>query len=787
LRLHWDELVGDLAYTPSQLRFDDAHLRHSAATLNFSGSLGLRNGQLADDAPLSLQLAMHQVSLGELDAIADRKDAVAGRLDARLNLEGPINHLRGSGEASVAHATLMQIPFDSLRAAISFHDDAFELRDILARTAGGDIHGLLAADLKSSSIRLDLQAARLQLAQLKLPLGDQLHPEGAVNFHLTAHGPWSRPDLALTADAANIELNQQKLGELHLQANAVNGLLKASVRTESKYGSLAVDGEASLDGDRQSKWTASLHADDLDPLLSSLAPVRLTGPTAIAMRAQFSGPLLHPEQMSGEVVFDTLRTELEKIALGAQGPVRLALTRGTLNIEQLRIGGAGGRIFEFSGSAGLFGRRELRLHGSGDADFRLLQSFYPQLTSAGGANFDINVRGNMERPQLDGRLQISNGSISLGDLPNGLSEINGRLNFNQDRLQVQELRARTGGGMLDLGGFITYGHGLGFSLTAQGRDIRIRYPQGVSSMANARLTLTGGLQDMLLSGEVTVTRFGVNSQLDISSYLASGHDVTPLSPTDSALGKIHLDVRLLTAPELQVQTAQAKISGSADLRLRGSAAHPSLLGRINISEGELNFNGAKYRLERGDISFTDAVRIQAVLNVQLNATVRDYDITLGLNGPLDKLKPSYHSDPPLPEGDIIALLALGRTREQANMQHTIVGSQQQTMTLTDSTSSQLLAEALNATISNRAQKLFGVSRIKVDPHAGGVETNSGARVTIEQQVANKATLTYITNVSQSSQQVIEFEYNINRNVSLLAVRDQNGIIGVELRIRQRRK
>jgi translocation and assembly module TamB len=105
-----------------------------------------------------------------------------------------------------------------------------------------------------------------------------------------------------------------------------------------------------------------------------------------------------------------------------------------------------------------------------------------------------------------------------------------------------------------------------------------------------------------------------------------------------------------------------------------------------------------------------------------------------------------------------------------------------------SASNAILGEALNATTSNRLEKLFGVSRIKIDPQAGGAENNpSGTRVTIEQQVSNNLTLTYITNVSQTAQQIIQAEYYITRNISIIAVRDQNGVVGMDVRLRQRKK
>ena len=88
------------------------------------------------------------------------------------------------------------------------------------------------------------------------------------------------------------------------------------------------------------------------------------------------------------------------------------------------------------------------------------------------------------------------------------------------------------------------------------------------------------------------------------------------------------------------------------------------------------------------------------------------------------------------------------------------------------------------------QKLFGVSRIKIDPQGSTTETNPtsrGPQITIEEEFANNLSLSYSTNVSQSSQQIIQGEYYINRNVSVLGTRDQNGVISFDVRIRRRKK
>ena len=98
-----------------------------------------------------------------------------------------------------------------------------------------------------------------------------------------------------------------------------------------------------------------------------------------------------------------------------------------------------------------------------------------------------------------------------------------------------------------------------------------------------------------------------------------------------------------------------------------------------------------------------------VLDLQATTRIRDYDVTLNLNGQIDRPNVTYRSEPPLPTSDIIGLLAFGQTSEESAQLN------QSQSAFNSETSSAILSAALNATVSNRVQKLFGVSRIKIDP------------------------------------------------------------------------
>jgi len=203
---------------------------------------------------------------------------------------------------------------------------------------------------------------------------------------------------------------------------------------------------------------------------------------------------------------------------------------------------------------------------------------------------------------------------------------------------------------------------------------------------------------------------------------------------------------------------------------------------VDIAQGNLDIAGTKYHLERGGLVFNNPTTIAPVIDLEATARVRDYDIGLGLHGPMAHPSINYRSDPPLPTSDIIALLALGRTQTESAYYQT--GPSQ---SLTELTSNAVLEQALASAYSSRAQRLFGASRIKIDPQAGGIENNPNARVTIEQRVSDKVTLTVISDVAQSAQQILQIEYNINRRLSVVAVRDQNGVVSFDIKYRRRKR
>jgi translocation and assembly module TamB len=411
---------------------------------------------------------------------------------------------------------------------------------------------------------------------------------------------------------------------------------------------------------------------------------------------------------------------------------------------------------------------------------KLAETLDPDVTASGMTTFQVEAHGTLANPSLAGRVDFQNASLALEDLPNSLSQLQGTLVFNQNRLEVKSLTARTGGGLLSVSGYLAYQHGIFADLTVTGKDVRIRYPQGVSALADATLKLQGTQKSLLLSGNVLITRFTISPEMDVAALASQASKIQPVVPPDAPSNHVRLDVHVVSSPQLNFQNAYAKLAGDVDLHLRGTLASPSLLGRISILEGSATIAGTRYELQRGDITFTNPVRIEPSIDLNASARVQDYDITLSLHGSPDRMSVTYRSDPPLPEADVVALLALGRTQDQER-----IYTQQQEQVTSNPTTDALLGGALNATVSSRVQKLFGAGSVKVDPNYLGVLGNSTTRITVEEQLGRNVTFTYATDVDTTAQQLLQAEIAINRHVSLLVTRDESDVFSIVIQATRR--
>ena len=784
---HWDSLSGAL-----QLSFDAITLRNATLTRDdtsaeFDASSTLQNGHFTRDNNFNVRANILHADLSDLQALTGINYPVTGQADVALEGSGTLADPRGHGTIHLNNALAYGETIQQFDSTFQLGQGEIAFNDIRLFHDDSVTEGSAAFTPSTRAFRLDLTANNFDLARVRQLHSNRLSIEGRADLVIKGSGTFTAPAVAAQVHIRNLSLDREPVGDLDLQAVTQGNELNVTGNSHLQRGSLLLNGKVQLREDFPATLSFQMDQVDLDALWRSYFRGQLTGHSAVGGTLALRGPLRHSSQWTLDGTLTALSLDVDNVNLHNQDPVRFSLARESINIEQLHLLGQG-TDFTAHGSVLLSGPRTLDLTADGRIDLKLLSSFDPDFTSSGFVSMNMAIGGTFDEPLPHGRLRVENGAILYAGLPSGLSELNGSLVFSRERLLIETLTARTGGGTLDLKGDASYfNEQLNFNLTATGKDVRLRYPPGVSSTADAKLNWVGTRSSSTVSGEIFINKMSVTPGFDFGTYLERSRQVTNITTANSPLFNVKLDIHVQTAPELQMRTAVARLSGDADLRIRGSVARPAVLGRVDILEGRATVHGIHFTLERGDITFTNPVAVEPQLNLQASTHVRNYDLNITLTGTPDHgLNVNYRSEPPLPKSDIIALLALGRTNDQSAQ----LQEQSGQSIFSDQASALILNSAINATASSRFQRLFGASNIKIDPQGLTGETTPlgrGPQVSIEQQFANNLSLTYSTNVSQSSQQIIQGEYYVKGNLSVVGTRDQNGVVSFDLRIRRRKK
>ncbi len=785
----WDSVEADGRYSPASILVRHAVLRRGEATLTLSGhidssdpkyNLAETQTEFDENSLVDVKANIQKYPIPQLLTIAGTSAPVDGALSAQLALDGKMNALDGEASFQVDHPAIRGVRLDMVKGSGSIHAQVIHLVHLQASQGAGSVDAMGNFDIAHNIFQGSADGSSLQIANWIPGGADKRNLAGMLRFHAAGEGPMDDPHIKLTAAISQIRLADQPFSDLHLEAKTQRHQVTYTLYSQQSAGDLALSGTTQLDQQMQTAAQITLKRFDLGAALEMMHITGITGQSDWEGTAVVSGPLAHPRQMSGEARLRQLTAVLEGVHLRSQGPVHALLADGIAHLDPVEITGEDTDV-HVKADMQIVEQQQVNIAANGAINLRLAESLDSDLLASGNTAFHLNVNGTLFKPVMVGDVMFHHGSIALRDFPNGLSQIEGRLEFNENRLEVRSLTAVSGGGTLTVGGYLGFQHALYADLTATGKDIRIRYPQGVSSLADANLRLRGPQTNLLLSGTVTVTRFAIGSDLDVASLSAPSTSVQPVLSADAPSNHLRLDIHLTTSPQLTFQNAyNAKLAGDADLHVRGTLASPSVLGKISLTEGSTSIGGTRYDLQRGDITFNNPVRIEPNIDLDATARVEDYDIILGLHGTPGRLKITYRSEPPLPETDVISLLTQGQTTEEQS----VYVQQQQQQAGDNPETEMLLGGALNATVSNRVQRLFGSGAVRVDPNFIGSVGNSSARVTVVEQLGPNLTFTFASNVNTTAQQLIQAEYAVNRHVSLLITQDENGIFSVVIKTRR---
>jgi translocation and assembly module TamB len=797
-----------------------ASLRSRLVDFEASGVVPLHDYELDEQASGELKMNVSRADLVELfSAYAGvRLPTIQGLLSGTFAVTGTLRDPHGSGAVNVnslnAYGELLNqvkatLALDGPKLSIS--KGQIEASDKLIAFDGTYSRSGTSWTEGNASFRVSgagFPIARLGPARRYAPDWDGLLDVDA-RARIALHGTnVELQEVNGAIDAGQLTFRHALLGNLTLRAATHASELKATLGGTILGKSVAGTVESQLGGDQE--FTSNLHfvGIPLAPILATAAPklerLRVEGLVSGEFTAhgswsnlQSASSMLQIHQLALSIPAtsaiaspstSTVSTPVTHVPLQFRnkGDFVLASERGRIAVKNFLLVGPETEA-SVSGSFGLSRASALDLSINGQANLKLVELFRSDIRSEGSGSVAAQIKGTLAAPSFRGRAEIKDASFSSDALSNELTAVSGSVRFDGSRATIERLTAQSGGGVVQVTGFVTVAFAAPtvYNLQASAQNVRFRYANAVSVTGNSSLRLTGTAQDGRLSGDVTITRIVLSSNVDFGSLIANAGAPKPVAQNDRDLFTgLQLDVHIQSSDDLQVSSAISQnLQADIDLRLRGAPDHPQLLGTISANQGDINLFGARYTINRGVVNFVNTVRIEPSLDLDLQTESRGVAVSIIVSGTPSKLNLNYRSDPPLQPKDIIALLTVGQAPSYTTSG---VGNTQVTndTSALQAGANTILGQAASP-VSNRLSKLFGITNIKIDPLVQGITNTPQARLTLEQQISRNVTVTYVTNLAQTSEQIFRFEWTLNRQYSIVAVRDDNGEFGINIQYRRR--
>ena len=307
---------------------------------------------------------------------------------------------------------------------------------------------------------------------------------------------------------------------------------------------------------------------------------------------------------------------------------------------------------------------QLRYAGPADTLWRLTGSEIIDMSGPIAVGADIG--GRLTAPVIRGSLKTDSGRLESQVTGMVIDHVSSQAHFSGPQLIFSKIAGQTtGGGTVSGSGSVTFSGGktlLNLAFTANQALLLNR--DDVAARVTGALQLKSDANGGLISGDLRLNRgrfqLGRASaaaavpQLDVHETGLDEEDV--IEP--AALHPWKLAIKL-AGSNLQVTGLGINSRWSTNLQIGGLADAPRFAGTADLVQGNYDFAGRIFRLDRGVIRFRDESPPDPLLDIHAEATVQGLDATVNVAGTGLKPEITFASSPPMPQDELLSRILFG--------------------------------------------------------------------------------------------------------------------------------
>lgn len=195
------------------------------------------------------------------------------------------------------------------------------------------------------------------------------------------------------------------------------------------------------------------------------------------------------------------------------------------------------------------------------------------------------------------------------------------------------------------------------------------------------MRVTGPFAAATVAGDIGITKSRFFKEVEILPLELPGRPAPKPPPAPAMTPSIDIApirdwkfaLKIHTKDPFLIHGNLANGAALVDLKLGGTGKAPTLDGSVRIENFVASLPFSKLNVTNGFVYFSQDDPFIPHLNIQAQSNLQDYNINVFIYGTAQDPKTVMSSEPPLPQEDIVALLATGATTSNLSNGNALAG------------------------------------------------------------------------------------------------------------------
>ena len=212
----WKVLRTGFSANPSQARLTNGDLEaFPQGRIQFNAQAQLRKWAYTPSSPMTANLSASQISLADLERLANKTYPVSGMLALNLSVHGSQLNPVGQGTLTVANAKVSGEPIQNVNLKFQGDGNAVNAK-LTVQMPAGTAHADLSYLPKTQEYRAQMQAQNFRLEKLQTVKARNMQVAGGVNLNVSGHGTVQDPQLQATVETPQLQMRKQTIQSIKL-------------------------------------------------------------------------------------------------------------------------------------------------------------------------------------------------------------------------------------------------------------------------------------------------------------------------------------------------------------------------------------------------------------------------------------------------------------------------------------------------------------------------------------------------------------------------------------------